>query len=99
MTDCPHRYAFSSQTDMADVDAALLLALWGVESLHGEPHAHLETRYLLDEVNRLCIVEAKNSVGRDFSRLFQGYLSRELGEDAFTVSRVDVNSPRSSSSN
>ncbi|QDU44514.1 hypothetical protein Mal52_29970 [Symmachiella dynata] len=88
-----HRFEFNAATDMADVDAALLLALWGAESLHGESNVRIDAQYFLDEGRRLCIIDTSNSAGRDFSRLFHGYLCRELGKDAFTVSRVENADP------
>jgi hypothetical protein len=88
-----HRFEFNVETDMADVDAALLLALWGAESLHGESSVRIDAQYFLDEERRVCLVDTSTCVGRDFSRLFHGYLCRELGKNAFTVSREETAVP------
>ena len=36
-----------------------------------------------------CAIEAGTPVGRDINRLFLGFVSREFGQDAFRVERVD----------
>lgn len=83
-----HRYRFVAATEMSDVEAALLLALWGVESLRGESQVRLDAAYALDTVKRTCVIDACTPVGRDLNRLFVGFLRREYGEDAFAVERV-----------
>jgi hypothetical protein len=39
-----------------------------------------------------CVFDAGTPVGRDFNRLFIGFIRREFGEDAFRVERVESKS-------
>ena len=94
-----YRYRFQPCVDADDVESSLLLAIWGVESLHGETQTRLDAAHLFDAQKKSCVIDAGTEVGRTLNRLFLGYLQREYEEDAFTVTRVDVNIPRSSSSN
>ena len=41
------------------------------------------------EKKRACVVDAGTEVGRHIARIFTGFLTREFGEEAFKVERVD----------
>jgi len=86
-----YRYSFSETVPAEDVEAALLLAIWGCEALHGEAQTRLDASHYFDPAARACVIDAGTAVGRDFSRLFLAFVRRECGEDAFKVERV--NSP------
>lgn len=84
-----YKYVFDPSIDIADVEASLLPALLAAESLHGETQVRLDAAHILDPAKRACVIDAGTSVGRDINRLFVGFISREFGEDAFRVERVD----------
>ncbi len=48
----------------------------------------LDAGHHFDAEQRACIIDAGTPVGRDFNRLFTGFISREFGADAFRVERV-----------
>jgi hypothetical protein len=79
-----------------DVEAALLLALWGTESLHGEVQVRLEAVYSFDPTGRIGVIDAGTPVGRDLNRLFLGFLQREFGPDSFRVNRIATPATRRS---
>src|SRR5262245_29359821 len=85
-----YRYSFPADAPIDDIEASLLLALWGAESLHGEAQVRLDAAHFLDPDRRACVIDAGTPVGRDFNRLFLGFLRREFGADAFRVERVDA---------
>ena len=85
-----YRYQFAADVDLDDVEASLLLALWGTESLHGEAQTRLDAAHTFDRRLRRCVIDATSAVGRDLCRLFTGYLRRELAEDQFSVKRMPV---------
>ena len=85
-----YRYSFDDSIPMEDVESSLLLAILGVESLHGESQAHLDARYLLDAELRVCVIDGSTQAGADLNRLFNGYLRREFGADQFQVKRMDA---------
>jgi hypothetical protein len=90
MTKELYRYSFPPHVSVEDIEATLLLALWGAESLHGESQVRLDATHLLDRDRRACVIDAATPVGRDVNRLFVGFVRREFGEDGFRVERVDA---------
>jgi hypothetical protein len=88
MTRELYRYSFSAEVPAEEVEATLLLALFGVESLHGEAQTRLDAGHAFDAGRRACVLDASTEVGRDLNRLFVGFVRREFGEGAFRVERV-----------
>lgn len=88
-----YRYRFNDSVLPEDVEAALVLAIFGVEALHGEAQARLDARHVFDPSIRSCVIDASTVVGRHLNRLFAGYLSRELDADQFTVKRFEATVP------
>src|SRR5687768_16779156 len=85
-----YRYSFPPQVPVEEIEATLLLALWGAESLHGEAQVRLDATHFLDADRRACVIDAGTPVGRDVNRLFVGFVRREFGDGAFRVERVDA---------
>lgn len=83
-----YRYRFTAGVSIEEIEASLLLALWGTESLHGEAQVRLDGAHVFDAERRACVIDAGTAVGRDLNRLFVGFVRREFGADAFTVERV-----------
>jgi hypothetical protein len=83
-----YRYSFSQEVPIDDVEAAIVRALLATESLHGESQTRLDASHHLDADRRACVIDAGTPVGRDFNRLFVGYMRREFGDDSFRVERV-----------
>jgi len=95
MTQKAYRYTFAPHDSLEDVEASLLLAIWGLESLHGEAQTHLDAGHFLDRDRRACAIDAGTPVGRDVNRLFVGFLGREFGPESFRVERlVDLGTSR-----
>lgn len=84
-----YRYAFTADVPLEEIEASLLLAVFATESLHGESQVRLDVTHFLDTDRRACVVDAGTAAGRDFNRLFVGFIRREFGEDTFQVERVD----------
>ena len=85
-----YRYTFLPAVALDEVEATLLLAIWGAESLHGESQVRLDAGHLLDRGRRACVIDAGTPVGQDVNRLFVGFLRREFDDDSFRVERVDA---------
>jgi len=84
-----YRYAFTEDVPVEDIESSLLLAILATESLHGESQTRLDAAHYLDPAKRACVIDAGTPVGRDINRLFVGFISREFGEDAFQVERLN----------
>jgi hypothetical protein len=85
-----YRYTFPPHVPLEEIEATLLLALWGAESLHGQTQVRLDAAHFLDRDRRACVIDAATPVGRDVNRLFVGFVQREFGNEAFRVERVDA---------
>ena len=90
------RYQFDPQVPVAEIESALLLSILALESLHGASQVRLDTAHYLDEAKHACVIDASTPVGCDLNRLFLGFLSREFGDDSFSVERIEKSACKSS---
>lgn len=88
MPQAVYRYVFDASVSLQELEETLLLAIIATESLHGESQARLDLVHTFDAQNRAVVIDASTEVGRDFSRLFVGFVSREFGSRSFQVERV-----------
>jgi hypothetical protein len=85
-----YRYRFLPTVEVADIEAALVLAILSIEHLHGEAAARLDARYYLDVDERRCVIDATSPIGVELNKLFAGSITRDAGPDAFAVERVSA---------
>ncbi len=83
-----YRFEFDEPVSMTEVENTLHLAVLGAEGLFGESNVRLDAAYSIDERRHVCVVDARNEVGRSICQLFTGYLAKELDPEAFRVRRV-----------
>lgn len=83
-----YRYSFDDKAGMADVRDSLFLAVFSAEGVHGRAQVRLEAAFSLDEKSRACVIDGATPAGRTVARVFTELLTRQFGEDAFTVERV-----------
>ncbi len=83
------KYTFSQSLSMPDVEAAFVLAIFAVESIHGESDTRLLAEHAMELQTRTCVVDASTELGRDLNRLFVGFLRREFGDVGFRVERIE----------
>ncbi|MGH7222647.1 MAG: hypothetical protein ACRELF_05430, partial [Gemmataceae bacterium] len=76
------------EVPVEEAEASLLLAIFAVESLHGETQTRLDSAHYFDTDKRACVIDAATAVGRDLARLFTGFLRREFGEHSFQVEHI-----------
>lgn len=88
MTAVLYRYNFDATISTDEIETALLLAVWGCEALYGEPQTRLDAAHCFAPERRFCVIDANTPVGRDFNRLFVGFLTRVVDADAFTSKRI-----------
>jgi hypothetical protein len=82
-----YRYAIAARRRRS-VERALVLSLNAVEALRGESAARLDARYFLDRPARRLVIDASTALGRDFNKLFAGFMASLAGPDSFRVERV-----------
>ena len=83
-----YRFDFDASVSMPDVETTLHLAILGAEGLFGASTVRMDAAYSIDEGQRVCVIDARNDVGRSICQLLTGYLTKELSPDAFTVRPV-----------
>lgn len=88
MNPVVYRYCFDSDINLDSVEGLLVTSITSIEHLHGESAARLDARYLLDEAQRRCVIDATTPIGVELNKLFAGELAREFGPDSFRVERV-----------
>lgn len=80
-----YRYDFEPECPMDEIEATLVLAIKATECLHGEERARLEIAHYLSRERMKCVIDASTQVGRHLNLLFSGFVRREFGPDAFSV--------------
>ena len=88
MSQDVYRYSFDEKTSLSEVRDSLMLAVLSAEGIHGRAKVRLDAAFYLDEKKRACVVDAATPVGQTVAQIFTGLLTREFGEDAFTVERL-----------
>lgn len=90
-----YRYNFATHVSMTEIEATVLLAIIGTESLHGNTQVRLDAGHYLDADQHACVIDASTAVGIDLNRLFTGFVHREFGPDSFSVERIERFVPES----
>jgi hypothetical protein len=75
--------------DREAVEADLGLAMLAAESLYGQPRLRLEAGYRLAANGRVCVIETRGEAGAAVARIFAGLTSARVGEDGYSVERMD----------
>jgi hypothetical protein len=84
-----YRYRFDAGVPIAEVEATIVLSLFGVEALHGEAQTRLDAAHFLDIEGRALVIDAGTPVGKDLNLLFAGFTLKEFGLNSFQVERVE----------
>src|SRR5262249_32521159 len=89
MTTEGYRYTFLAEVPLEEVEGSLLLAVFAVESLHGESQVQLDAAHDFDTERDVLTIDASTPVGRDLCRVFTGFLMREFPGGRFKVERIE----------
>jgi hypothetical protein len=92
MSQTVYRYQFNKKVPLQEVEDSLMLAVLAAEGIHGRSRLQLDAKFLLDKGKKTCVIDAGNEVGIHIACIFTEFLSRQFGEQAFQVKRVDGNS-------
>ena len=87
-TKATYSYTFKRHVPIDDVQDTLTLSILAAEHLHGRAKIRLDGWWRLDRQRRTCQIDASTRVGEVIAQLFTGYLSKEFGENSFTVRRA-----------
>jgi hypothetical protein len=83
-----YRFKFDERVPLMEVRYSVVLAALAAEGVHGRAQVLLDAGHFIEEKTRVCIVDATTPVGRTIAQIFTGLVTREFGEEAFTVEQV-----------
>ena len=71
------------------LEADVALAIFAAECVYGRPRVRMEASYLVDEDGHACVLEVAGEAGESVARVFAGLCAARLGEEAYSVRRVE----------
>lgn len=83
-------YSFSFAPEITDDEIAsrLFLAAVNTENVFGGAAMRLDASFRFDKEARTCVIDGRTEIGRHMAKLFVSYLSKEFGDETFTVERI-----------
>jgi hypothetical protein len=81
------RFRFHTPVEPEHLERQIALAIVVAECVFGTARVRLDVSYLLER-DRL-VIDVSNEIGAYVAQVFTGLISRQLGEDSFTVERVE----------
>ncbi|NLH48810.1 MAG: hypothetical protein GX444_09430 [Myxococcales bacterium] len=88
------RYQFKDGLDLQEIEESLLLAAIAAEGIHGRSALRLAGAFLFDADKSSCVIDGSNEIGRHIAAIFTGFLTKQFGDEAFTVEKVDKHNPQ-----
>lgn len=82
------RFQFEPHVDFTEAEMALQIAILAAEGPHGVARVRMDAGYFVDEPRRSITVDGATPVGDTIVSIYTGFLSRQIGADAFSVRRV-----------
>ncbi|MFO0875665.1 MAG: hypothetical protein U0575_17100 [Phycisphaerales bacterium] len=88
MTTSVFRFTFASGVGLCEVESTLQLSILAAEGLFGEARVRMDASYLADAPRSVIVVDGSTPVGDAIVRIYTGFLTREIGPEAFHVRRM-----------
>jgi hypothetical protein len=85
-----YQYTFDPSVSMSQVNNALILSGLAAEAIHGRAQVQLNAHFRTDPATYCATIAAATEVGQTIARVFTELVSREFGEEAFSVARTSV---------
>ena len=82
------RFRFPDGVARDAIEAQLALAIVAAECFFGKPKVRISAAYLFPKRSRELVIDVGTEVGEHIAQVFAGLLTRQVGEDRFTVDRV-----------
>jgi len=83
-----YRFRFADGITNEQIEERLFLAATNTENVFGEAAMRLDASFRFDKAQRVCVIDRGTAVGRHLAKLFISYISKDFGDDAYTVERV-----------
>lgn len=83
------RFKFPESFDREDMESQLALAIVATECTFGQPRVRIAAAYCVSRDKPQVAIDVSTEVGEHIAQVFAGLMIRELGEDNFSVERVN----------
>ena len=80
------RFEFDKSVSKQDIEEKIALAIITAECTFGKPKVRLHAAYLASD--NKAVIDVSSRVGEHIAEVFTGLMSREIGEDTFSVERM-----------
>lgn len=84
-----YRFKFKGNVSAKVVEETLFWAVFNAESVFGKPQVRLDASFLFDKAKKVCVIDKTTEVGKHIAQIFTSLLTKEFGEAAFTVERLE----------
>ena len=85
-----YRIRFNKDISDEHIEQRLLLAALNTENVFGEAAMRLDASFRFDRKSKVCLIDKGTEVGRHIARLFIAYISKEFGDDCYSVERTQA---------
>lgn len=85
-----YRIRFDRGIPDEHIEQRLLLAALNTENVFGEAAMRLDASFRFDRTSKVCLIDRGTEVGRHIAKLFIAYISKEFGDDCFSVERTQA---------
>jgi hypothetical protein len=82
------KFTFGRESDRRWIEGQLASAIEIAEILHGSARVRLDAGYVMSKDGSQLVLDATTAVGESIAQVLTGLLIRELGEDQFSVERI-----------
>ena len=82
------RFKFPEDLGRENVEAQLALAIIAAECTFGQPRVRISAAYCFSKERPELVIDVGTEVGEHIAQVFAGLLTRQVGEDKFTVDRM-----------
>jgi hypothetical protein len=80
-------FEFPKGTPREFIEAHLAEAIFTAECVYGAPRVRNSAAYYVPMNKPQCAIDVSTEVGEHVAEVFTGLVTRDLGEDGFTVTR------------
>jgi len=81
------RFEFDEIVSKQDIEEQIALAIITAECTFGKPKVRLHAAYLATDGK--AVIDVSSQVGEQIAEVFTGLMSRHIGEENFTVERMN----------
>jgi len=83
------KVTFIDGTEREWIETRLTWAIFNIECIFGKAKVRLDASYYIPEKKAQCLIDISTMVGRYVAEIFIGMMNRELGEEGFSLERIE----------